>query len=335
MLSELPAEMRRVASTVMIESFLRGFSRVAKMHPRAEPRRHGVEHIKDLRYAPGTTTRHHLLDVWRPIEPHASPDRPYARPWPIVLYVHGGAFSLLSKDTHWVMALAFARRGCTVFNVSYRLAPKHRYPAAIEDVCNAFGWIAENAASFGGDLDRVILAGESAGANLVTSLALALSYERPEPFARRVYATGIRPRAVIPACGFFQVTDAGRFKRDKPHLPSYVARRISDIERSYLGKGPWPHGLDLADPLVVVERGVPPSRPLPPFFLPVGTRDPLLPDTRRLGRGLRALGGVAVERYYPGEIHAFHALVMRERARSCWRDMYAFLDRHVPVMPER
>jgi alpha/beta hydrolase fold len=57
-------------------------------------------------------------------------------PWPIVFYVHGGAFRILSKDTHWVMALSFARRGFVVFNVSYRLAPKHRFPAPLEDVCH-------------------------------------------------------------------------------------------------------------------------------------------------------------------------------------------------------
>ena len=88
--------------------------------------------------------------------------------------------------------------------------------------------------------------------------------------------------------------------------------------------------LDLADPVVALERGETPARPLPPFFLPVGTRDPLLNDTRRRGAALRALGGTAEEKYYPGELHAFHAFVMRRAARQCWADTYAFLDRHVP-----
>jgi len=80
-----------------------------------------------------------------------------------------------------------------------------------------------------------------------------------------------------------------------------------------------------------VERGEKPARPLPPFFLPVGTKDSLLPDTRRLGEALRALGGEAVEKYYPGELHAFHAFVMRGIARQCWADTFEFLDRHVPI----
>ena len=68
---------------------------------------------------------------------------------------------------------------------------------------------------------------------------------------------------------------------------------------------------------------------IPPFFLPVGTKDPLLPDTRRLGEALTKMGVEAETEYYPGELHAFHAFVMRKNAQKCWRDTFAFLDKHV------
>ena len=93
--------------------------------------------------------------------------------------------------------------------------------------------------------------------------------------------------------------------------------------------------LDLADPLRVIETaaGVPHedhfARPLPPFFAPVGTKDPLLDDTRRLEKALCALGVPCEARYYPGGYHAFHALVWDPSARRCWRDALAFLDRHM------
>ncbi|HVH41787.1 MAG TPA: alpha/beta hydrolase [Labilithrix sp.] len=338
MASRLDSDARLYVTARFIESLFNGASRLGRLHPHSKPHRHFVEHIVDVRYAEGTTTRDHLLDVWRPrpidgeiwsksVKRHAGP------PWPIVFYVHGGGFSILSKDTHWMMALGFARRGFLVFNVSYRLAPKHRFPGAVEDVCRAYEWVVQNAARFGGDTSRIVLAGESAGANLVTSLALALTYERPEPFARLAWDTGVVPRAVVPACGVFQVSDLGRLRRRKPHIPWYIAGRLREVEGAYLGKGPWPCALDLADPVVFLERGEKPSRPLPPFFLPVGTKDPLLPDTRRMGLALRALGGEAVERYYPGEVHAFHALFMRGVAQRCWSETFDFLDRHVPFDP--
>ena len=60
--------------------------------------------------------------------------------------MHGGAFQSLSKDTHWLMGLAFARRGYVVFSINYRLAPKHRFPAGLQDACTAARWVHENAA---------------------------------------------------------------------------------------------------------------------------------------------------------------------------------------------
>jgi acetyl esterase len=317
----------------VFDGLLGAATQVGKLHPNAKPHLHSVERISNIRYVDGTKTADHLLDVWRPTDaPSAlrASTRHEGPPWPVVLYVHGGGFSTLSKDSHWMMALAFARRGFCVFNISYRLAPRHRFPSAIEDVCRAFVWVTKNAARFGGDTNRMVLSGESAGANLVTSLTIATSYERPEPFARAAWETEITPRAVVPACGLFQVSDHGRFRRAKPHIPWWVAGRLQETEESYLGDGPWPCSLDLADPLVFLERGLTPARPLPPFFMSVGTRDPLLPDTRRLGTALRALGTEAVERYYAGEGHAFQTAAHKTTAKECWAETFTFLGRHVP-----
>ena len=314
-------EVRRSAGAFVVDNLFRGLSTVGKIHPAARPERHGVEIVQDVANR-STGLSEHLLDVYRPLRGEP--------PYPVVLYVHGGGFRILSKDSHWVMGLAFARRGYLVFNMSYRLAPQHPYPAAVEDCCDALGWVAQNAASFGGDLDRLVLAGESAGANLVTALALTMSYQREEPWARRAFATGLTARAVIPACGIFQVSDVGRLARRKPRMSSFIADRLHEVELSYLAgvqHAPGSRELDLADVAVALERGEAPDRPLPPFFLPVGTRDPLLPDTRRLQAALRALGATADAAYYPGELHAFHAVVMRSQARRCWADIFAFLDR--------
>jgi acetyl esterase len=324
------AEARRYVGAFLVDGLFNSASRLGRLHPRANPERHAVEKIADLRYFDGHGhIKEHLLDVWRPTDPPPEPSAGEQRGFPIVFYVHGGGFRILSKDTHWIMALGYARRGFLVFNVSYRLAPKHRFPCAVEDVCRAFTWVVENAARFGGDTSRLVLAGESAGANLVTSLAVALSYRRDEPFARAAFDTGVTPRAVVPACGVFQVSDLQRLKRRKPKMSSFIADRLHEVETAYLGVGPHDHSLDLADPVHVFERGDAPDRPIPPFFLPVGTKDPLLPDTRRLGAALRKLGVEAEEKYYPGELHAFHALVMRSNARQCWNDTFGFLQRHV------
>jgi len=310
--------LRKRAGALLVDGFFRGVAKAGSLHPRARPERHGVEVIRDLAYT-SSDRLEHQLDIYRPRGDG---------PWPVVMYMHGGGFRVLSKDTHWIMGLAFARRGYLVFNVGYRLAPEHRFPAAVEDVSDAYGWIARNAASYGGDLGRLVLAGESAGANLATGLALASAYERNEPWARAVWDTAVVPRAVVAACGILQVTDPERFRRRKARLSRFIADRLEEVTESYLGHGVQhaPGPLDFADPLVALERGVAPARPLPAFFVPVGTKDPLLDDTRRLAAALERLGVRVEARYYRGEMHAFHAFVFLENARRCWGDIYAFLD---------
>lgn len=278
--------------------------------------------LRDIAYT-RTELPEHRLDIYR------NTRRP--GPYPVVLYVHGGGFRILSKDSHWLMGLIFARRGYLVFNISYRLAPRHPFPHAVEDTCAAYEWVVQNAAQYGGDVSRLVLAGESAGANLVTALAVALSYRRKEAFAERVWSLGVSPKAVLPACGVLQVSDPQRFLRNDSRLSRFVYDRISEVSDAYIGPGAANEdgALDLADPLVMLERGIAPDRPLPPFFALAGTRDPLLDDTRRLKVALDRLGVDCEARFYEGEMHAFHAFIWRQAAHTAWREMFAFLEPRV------
>jgi acetyl esterase len=321
-LERFRTQVRREAANRVSEVFLRGVSATARrLLPIADAERQNVEVIRDVPYL-ASGSADHRLDIYRPTS------RP--GPHPVVFYVHGGGFTLLSKDTHWIMGMMFARYGYLVFNISYRLAPRHPYPAALEDTMAAYRWVVENAERLGGDLDRLVVAGESAGANLVSSLAIATSYPRPEPWAREVFDLDVRPKVAVPFCGIFQVSDTERFWRRR-RMPGWVRYIIDDISSAYLRGGDpgGPGGLDLADPVVLLERGVAPDRPLPAFFLPVGTRDPLLDDTRRMKRALDRLAVPCRASYYKGEIHAFQALVMREPAKRCWVDTFAFIDQHI------
>lgn len=313
------------AAGAVSEGFFHSLSRLGKLHPASRPERHGVEVYENIPYA-GGGDRYQQLDIYRPLA--------HPGPQPIVLYVHGGGFRALSKDTHWIMALAFARAGYLVFNISYRLAPRHPFPAPLADTCAAYEWVVENAAAYGGDITRLAVAGESAGANLVSALTLATCFERPEPFARRVFDTGVTPRATLPYCGLLEVSNPERFGQRRS-LPVWVTSIINHCSDGYLRATDEraPDHLDLANPLTTLERAarqrLAPDRPLPPFFLAVGTRDPLLDDTRRLERALNALDVACEARYYPGEIHAFHALVWRKQARQAWRDTFGFLARRL------
>jgi len=304
-------------SAMVVDGFFSSISKVGRALPAANPERHGVEQIEDISYGPHGTAN--LLDIWRPV------DRP--GDLPVVLYIHGGGFRSLSKDSHWLMALTLARRDYLVVNINYRLSPEHAYPAHIQDVCTAWLWALENVAEHGGDPARMVIAGESAGANLAMALTVACCYPRPEPWARAVYDAGVVPKVVAPACGLFQVSDVRRYQR--AGLTNRFSQAVlSDCEDCYLPDEDQRANPGLADPVCIIEQAAP-SRPLPAAFLPVGGLDPLKEDNRRMAQALSDRGVDVMDRLYPGEMHAFHALVFRKQARQCWKEMFEFMEGRV------
>jgi acetyl esterase len=95
-----------------------------------------------------------------------------ARLLPTILYFHGGGWVIGSLEGYDLPCRFFAARtGCAVVAIDYRLAPEHKFPAAIDDAVTAFRWLAANAASLGLDPARIVVAGDSAGGTLAAVVA--------------------------------------------------------------------------------------------------------------------------------------------------------------------
>ncbi|MFB4165948.1 alpha/beta hydrolase [Alteribacillus sp. JSM 102045] len=110
---------------------------------------------------------------------------------PVILYFHGGAFleGYGSIDTHdnVVRSLA-ARTGAVVITPGYRVAPDHIFPAAVNDSYRSLEWAYENAEQFGGNPEKIAVAGDSAGGNLAAVTALKARDENgPDLFAQLLY----------------------------------------------------------------------------------------------------------------------------------------------------
>jgi acetyl esterase len=99
-------------------------------------------------------------------------------PFPLIVFFHGSGFVVCSLDTHdGICRNLCAGTGCVVVSVDYRLAPEHKFPAAPDDCLAATRWAVANAAALGADPGRVIVAGDSAGANLAAVTALRIRDE--------------------------------------------------------------------------------------------------------------------------------------------------------------
>ncbi len=96
-------------------------------------------------------------------------------PVPTVVFFHGGGFVIGDLDTHEGVCRQLCRDvGAVVVSVDYRLAPEHRFPAAVEDAEAAVRWVVENVDEYGGDRRRIAVGGDSAGGNLAAVAAQIL-----------------------------------------------------------------------------------------------------------------------------------------------------------------
>jgi len=93
---------------------------------------------------------------------------------PLLVYCHGGGWTIGDLDTHDVLCRQLALAGaCAVLSVDYRLAPEHRFPAAVDDCVAATRWARAQAGTLGIDARRIVVGGDSAGGNLAAVVALA------------------------------------------------------------------------------------------------------------------------------------------------------------------
>lgn len=129
-----------------------------------------IEVLRDIEYADAAPATR--LDIVR------QPDVERA---PVLLHVHGGAWSSGSKDGRSRLVDAMAAAGWIGVAIDYRLAPTHTWPAQIVDVKRAIAWVREHIADHGGDPARVVLTGGSSGAHLAALAALTPNVPEWQP----------------------------------------------------------------------------------------------------------------------------------------------------------
>ncbi|WP_421990588.1 alpha/beta hydrolase [Roseococcus sp.] len=232
---------------------------------------------------------------------------------PVLLYFHGGGWVLGDLESHDAVCRGLANAGrCAVVAVDYRLAPEHRFPAALEDGIAALRWLHDHSVEFRVDPRRIAVGGDSAGGNLAAVLAL-LGRDR-----------------AVPACCFqvliYPSTDLtlGHEAHRRPIEDlALTAEAMRWFRAQYLGSAA--ESLDWrASPLhAPTLRGAPPA-----FVVTVG-HDPLSDEGEAYATRLRDEGVPVIHRHLPDQIHGFLAMggVIR-RAGVVIEEIGASLDAH-------
>jgi acetyl esterase/lipase len=114
-----------------------------------------VTRYLDLRYG---DFAENLLDVYCP--------KGTAAPLPTIVSIHGGGWIYGDKELYSHYCMRLAQRGFTVVNFTYRLAPEHKYPAAVQDTCAVMAWMQAHAEEYFIDLNNIFMLGDSAGGQL-------------------------------------------------------------------------------------------------------------------------------------------------------------------------
>jgi acetyl esterase/lipase len=128
-------------------------------------------------------------------------------PLPTLVWIHGGAWLSGTRGDIRPYARILAARGYTVVSIDYSIAPEHRYPTAVTQVNSALAYLAEHAAELRIDPDRFVIAGDSAGAQLTSQIALVIT--NPSYAERLGIVPAIVParlRGVVLQCGLYDIS---------------------------------------------------------------------------------------------------------------------------------
>ena len=229
---------------------------------------------------------------------HYAPAEP-GGPHPLLVFFHGGGFLYGDLDTHDAVCRVLCRHGgAHILAVDYRLAPEHRFPAAVEDARAALRWAQANAQGLGADPARVGVGGDSAGGNLAAVTALLAARDGGPPPAIQLL--------IYPA------TDSTTRRRSRELFGEgfLLTRAQMDwFEDNYLGEE-HAHTRDpRASPLLADDLSG-----LAPALVVTAAFDPLRDEGEDYAHALLAAGTPATLRRFPGMTHAFVSFAGVSRA---------------------
>ncbi|OBI48135.1 lipase [Mycobacterium kyorinense] len=222
---------------------------------------------------------------WPPVAEHTD--------LPVVVFYHGGGWSIGDLNTHDGVARAHAVGAeAVVVSVDYRLAPEHPFPAGVDDCWAALQWVGEHAGELGGDPKRIAVAGDSAGGNLSAVMAqLARDHGGPALAFQLLWYPSLIGDLSLPS--FTENADAPILDRDV--IDAFLQWYVPDVDLSD------PTGL----PATLVPANAADLSGLAPAYISTAEHDPLRDDGARYAELLTAAGVPTELSNEPTLVHGF------------------------------
>lgn len=228
----------------------------------------------------------------------------------VILYLHGGAYTLGSITTHRELAARLSRStGTSVLVINYRLAPEHPYPAALDDATTAYRWLLKQ----GNDPAHIIIAGDSAGGGLTLATLVAL---RDFGVTLPAGAVCISPWTDLTCSG-----DSIQSKSQEDLILSMES--LSRSANSYAG------GHDLRTPLISPLYAD--LKGLPPLLIQVGTDEILLDDARRVAEKAKKAGVDVTLEIWDEMFHVFQIIPFMPETKKAMGQIGDFVERILPA----
>ncbi len=278
-------------------------SRSDKKRDAAIPLPSGVTECRDLSY--GAFGESSLLDVYFPEGTSA--------PLPTIVSIHGGGYVYGSKEIYRRYGMDMAGRGFAFVNFNYRLAPKWKFPTPLEDTNAALHWVVKNADHYHLDPSRIILIGDSAGAQLASQYAaICTNPDYASLFSLALPQITIRCVGLF--CGLYDVTALASGKRSGLAL-DYLGRKIPGD-----------------DPRIDVLSAI--STNYPPAYITTTWEDFLRGNAQPMANFLSSKGIPCQWKCYGAQGdkrigHVFHVNIALPEATQCNDDAAAFFQQYV------
>jgi acetyl esterase len=211
-------------------------------------------------------------------------------PFPGALYFHGGGWMICDLETHDNICRSIAKRaGAVVVAVDYRLAPEHKFPAALQDCEDATRWVADNAASLRIDPRRLAVTGDSAGANMATVIAAKSRDAKGPAIALQVL--------VYPVTDLTSQETVSHKEFGEDHF--LTGSVMKWFLANFLAKPEDARNPDVSPAFIANHRGMPPA------LVITAECDPLRDEGEAYAKRLQDSGISVVLTRYDGMIHPF------------------------------